>query len=166
MRRGGAIAAAACLLALSACSSSDEDDKAVDRDDAVTEDVAEGTDAPTECLEAYIGAAGGADLDDVESMPDDWPQAPEGSTLCVTAEGGSVETASYASTTPVEEILAYYEQQLAAAYEVYRVSGEENGTGYDSLDGSGEAVAFQVRESDGGFVIAFVAGDATEGENQ
>lgn len=117
---------------------------------------------PEECAAAFVGAVGPADLADVEARPADWPEPPSGSTLCVTGGGGSVETASYASTAGIEEVLAHYESALPAAYERFRVSGEENGTGYESLDGQGAEVAFQIRESDGGFVIAFAVQEGLE----
>ncbi|OUZ11703.1 hypothetical protein BHE97_04135 [Aeromicrobium sp. PE09-221] len=169
MRRGRATAwvgGVSVLLALTACSSPADDTAEEDRDEVVVEDTADGVEVPAECREAYAYAAAGGSLDDIEALPDGWPAAPGGSTLCVTADGGSVETASYVTAAPIEEVLAYYERELAGDYEVVRVDGAENGTGYDSLDGSGEAIGFQIRESDGGFVIAFVGGDESEGEEQ
>ncbi|GAA2250222.1 hypothetical protein N1031_19945 [Herbiconiux moechotypicola] len=116
-------------------------------------------DVPEECLAVSVTSWPGADLADVESIPASWPQPPSGSVLCSTGGGGSTETAAYASPLAIDEILAHYESSLGSEYSFERFSGEENGTGYDSLDGSGPGVGFQVRENDGGFTLVF----ATDG---
>jgi hypothetical protein len=134
-------------------------------DDGAADEALEDREAlgvPEECAAAFLGAVVPADLADVEAHPADWPEPPAGSTLCVTGGGGSVETASYAATAGIDEVLAHYESALPASYERFRVSGEENGTGYESLDGQGGDVAFQIRETDGGFIIAFALQEGLE----
>ncbi|GAA1930755.1 hypothetical protein GCM10009775_23510 [Microbacterium aoyamense] len=113
-------------------------------------------DVPDECRETYPLAVVPADIADVELQPGDWPEPPEGSTLCATSGSidGASETASYATTQPFEEVAAFYEAALSG-YETYRSDGAESGTGYATLDGAGSEVDFQVRESDGGFLVVF-----------
>jgi len=115
---------------------------------------------PEECFEHYPWATGPADPAALTSQPDDWPDPPAGSTLCATSGGGASEMASYVTPASTEEILDHYESALQG-YQVSRISGEENGTGYDSLDGSNDrGLSFQVREADGGFILTFIDGGA------
>ncbi|MDR5698574.1 hypothetical protein [Agromyces aerolatus] len=166
------VAGVAVAFALAGCTGGDAgvDPAGIEEADTYAEDGAlddaiedrEALGVPEECAAAFVGAVVPADLADVEARPADWPEPPAGSTLCVTGGGGSVETASYAATAGIDEVLAHYESVLPASYERFRVSGEENGTGYESLDGQGAEVAFQIRESDGGFVIAFALQEGLE----
>ncbi|WP_308797330.1 hypothetical protein [Agromyces silvae] len=170
--RLGLIAALAAAFALAGCTggAGDVDPAGIEEAESYVEDGAldeaiedrEALGVPEECAAAYLGAVVPADIADVEAIPADWPEPPAGSTLCVTGGGGSVETASYAATAGIDEVIAHYESALPASYERFRVSGEENGTGYESLDGQGADVAFQIRESDGGFVIAFALQEGLE----
>jgi len=111
---------------------------------------------PEECAEAYPLAAAPADIAEITLMPTDWPAPPDDAILCLTSEtlDGSTETASYATDAAIEEVLSYYETSLSS-YEIYRADGAETGTGYAALDGVGGDVAFQVRETDGGFILVF-----------
>ncbi|WP_164861749.1 hypothetical protein, partial [Microbacterium sp. CPCC 204701] len=115
---------------------------------------------PEECAQAFPLAYAPADIAMIESLPVDWPAPPAGAILCVTSEtvGGSSETASYATETPIGDVLAHYEAQLPG-YDLDRSDGAENGTGYATLDGTNGDIAFQVRETDGGFILAFGSGD-------
>ena len=115
---------------------------------------------PEECFEVYPWATGPAEIDTLELLPDGWPEAPDGSTLCTVNTGGGTETAAFVTEQPPEEVLAHYEQGLAS-YAPVRVSGEDNGTGYASLDGViGEALSFQIREAEGGFMFALIDNNA------
>jgi uncharacterized protein YceK len=118
-------------------------------------------DTPEECREAFPLAMGGADIADLALLPSDWPAPPDGAVLCGTAEtiGGARETASYAIDAPIGDVLTHYETALTG-YETFRESGDENGTGYDSLSGGDDVFGFQIRESDGGFVLAFGRDDS------
>lgn len=171
--RGGrtALAAvcAAAALALGGCSFSlgtsldqgadaaDEPDRTVED---LTDDLADDAGVPEECLAVSIASFPGADLADVAALPADWPEPPAGSILCATSDGGTTETAAYAASVAFDRVVAHYESSLPAAYETVRLSGEENGTGYASLDGVGPGVGFQIRENDGGFTLVFAAGGA------
>ncbi|ALJ19224.1 hypothetical protein [Microbacterium sp. No. 7] len=114
-------------------------------------------DVPPECLAALPYLLGPADFADMDA-PAGWPDAPADATLCMTASG-DVASATFVTELPFTDVAAHYERALAETvhadtYEVYRTSGEENGTGYDALDGIGpEGVMFQVREHDAGFVL-------------
>lgn len=122
------------------------------------EERAEGV--PEECFAVYPWATGPADINSLELLPDGWPEAPDGSTLCTVNTGGGTETAAFVTELPAEEVLAHYEQALAM-HSPTRVSGEDNGTGYASLDGViGEALSFQIREAEGGFMFALVDNNA------
>lgn len=110
---------------------------------------------PPECAVVSVGWYPGVDISNIENMPADWPAPPEGSTLCSTQSGGSIQTAAYASPQEFAEIAAFYQEALPAGFTAETVSGADNGTGYDSLDGNGPGIAFQVRENDGGFTLAF-----------
>jgi len=112
---------------------------------------------PEECTRVSAGWLPGADIADVEALPADWPAPPDGSTLCMTLSGGSTETAAYASPLPIEDVFAHYEANLPPGLTVARSTGEENGTGYDTLDGEGAGISFQIRRNDGGFTLV-VAG--------
>lgn len=156
----------AATLSLAACSGDlglpDVTDDVVtgDSTDGATGDASDPSHlVPEECSD-YLFAVAPAELGEVELMPADWPAPPEGSVLCVTSTGGSTETASYALDTPITEVLDYYESVLTADG-MFRADGAENGTGYATLDGATAEVQFQVRESDGGFVLAFIT--ASEG---
>lgn len=160
--------AALAALALTGCA-------AAAPDDAVAEDVAaqdaiepaEGeelvADVPEECREAFPTAGQPADLADVDLLPADWPAPPAGATLCLTMDtvGGTSESASYAADLAIDDVFAHYESALSG-YDMFRADGAENGTGYATLDGVGADVDFQIRESNGGFVLLFVR-SGTEG---
>lgn len=167
-RPRGAFAAAAtmvALLTLTACTGAPEEPAPI-TDAAMGEDSGQSgigdSDpsqlVPEECADAYLFAAGPADIAEITLMPADWPASPAGAILCLTSEtmDGSSETASYATEAPIEDVFAHYEGALTG-YEVYRSDGAETGTGYATLDGVGADVAFQIRETDGGFVLVFGA---------
>lgn len=165
MKRRSAALAAVLLasIALAGCSG---DAPASDRIDDPAGTVEEDFDTPVdvdvegmppECAVVSVGWYPGIDISNVENMPADWPAPPEDSTLCATSSGGSIQTAAYASPLSIDEVLAFYEAALPAGFTAAQVSGEENGTGYESLEGNGPGIAFQVRENDGGFTLAFAA---------
>lgn len=114
---------------------------------------------PPECAEAYPWAPGPADLATLTLLPADWPDPPGGSTLCTVNAGGVTEMAAYVTDLPVEQVLSHYESQLQR-YQPVRTTGEENGTGYDALEGAEGALTVQVREAEHGFLLAFIS---TEG---
>ncbi|MGJ0203884.1 hypothetical protein NHL51_06950 [Leucobacter sp. gxy201] len=154
--------AAAGLLALTGCSGGpDAEEKApADAVEEATLPAEPAPGVPEECGEIYPWATGPASLDDLELVPEGWPAAPEGATICTTQSGGAVETASYVTEVPSDEVFSHFEEALAQ-YAPVRISGDENGTSYASLDSSdGGAFGFQIREAEGGFVIAFVDNEA------
>lgn len=111
---------------------------------------------PPECAEVYPWAPGPVDLTTLTLLPEDWPQPPEGSTLCTVNTGGVTEMAAYVVDLPAEKILDYYESKLER-YDLTRSTGEENGTGYAALEGAdGDALTVQIREAERGFLLAFI----------
>ena len=163
MRRQSAVIAALVLTAgaLTGCASEDADsdtpaDPAGIQEEAFDDPTDIAVDGqPPECVAVSVGWYPGVDIASLDNSPSDWPAPPEGSTLCSTSSGGSIETASYASALGIDEILAYFKDELPSSYSAEVTSGEDNGTGYESLDGNGPGVAFQVRENDGVFTLAF-----------
>ncbi|GAB2551328.1 hypothetical protein [Leucobacter ruminantium] len=161
-RRSAVGAALLGVLVLAGCSAGGNAEVAAPEETGASAPLPEETapGVPEECAEVYPWATGPASLDDLALVPDGWPEAPEGATICTTQSGGAVETASYVTESPSEEVFAHFEGALAQ-YAPVRISGEENGTGYASLDSSdGGAFGFQIREAEGGFVIAFVDNEA------
>lgn len=108
------------------------------------------------CLDLFPQSAAGVGTLDLE--PAGWPDPPADSTLCYSAEtlDGLSETASYVSSAAPEEVFAHYEAALGTQYDVVHSDGQENGTGFETLDGSGAGIGFQIRASEGGFTIVFV----------
>lgn len=163
MRRRSAASAAVVLavIALVGCSpEGSRPEEPVDPAGIVEEEFDTHVDAdvegmPPECAVVAVGWYPGIDISNVENLPADWPPAPRDSVLCATRGGGSIHTAAYASPLSIDEVFAFYEAALPAGFTAEHVSGEENGTGYESLEGNGPGIAFQVRENDGGFTLAF-----------
>lgn len=112
------------------------------------------------CLDLFPQSAAGVGTLDLE--PAGWPDPPADSTLCYSAEtiDGSSETASYVTSAGPDEVFAHYEAALGARYDVVRSDGLENGTGFETLDGAGAGIGFQIRASEGGFTIVFVTDGA------
>ncbi len=168
-RRGSVLLAvmAAASLALTGCQASavptTDDRVVVDGGGAGAEAESPGGDdfaeeMPKECESVSIGWYPGVDIADVSLMPDAWPAPPADSTLCSTSGGGSSETAAYASSLSIDEVFAHSESQFPADVAPQRFTGEENGTGYETLDGQFGDVGFQIRRNDGGFTLVFSAG--------
>lgn len=160
-RAAGLTTVALIAIALAGCAGADTSSEGVadpsgiheeDFDRPSTDDV---DGMPPECAVVGVGWYPGIDIANVETMPADWPEAPEGATLCSTLSGGSVQTAVYASDWGTDAIFEYYGDSLPAGYTATQASGADNGTGYATLEGNGPGVAFQVRENDGGFTLAF-----------
>ncbi|MGY1811462.1 hypothetical protein [Blastococcus sp. SYSU D00820] len=107
--------------------------------------------APEECAEAFPLAQGG-DIADVESVPADFPEPPDGAVLCET--GGTVrggqEYVSYAADLSGEEVLAYYEANGPGAERI------DSGLG-EAVTGTSGDVIWQVDPQDGGFRVVFQA---------
>lgn len=121
-------------------------------DAADADDVERLGDVPAECIDAFPYLLGPADFADMDA-PAGWPDAPDGTTLCMTSSG-DIGAAYFVSDLPFDEIAAHYEAALTGEYETSRASGEENGTGYASVDGFAlDGSAFQVREDDSGLVV-------------
>ena len=164
-RRAATVALLAAALAFTGCTA-DLGDAAdglsggvpvggLDATDA--DDVERLGDVPPECAEAIPYLLGPADFADMDA-PAGWPDAPAGATLCMTSSGG-IAAATFVSDLAFDEIAAHYEAALADAYETSRASGEENGTGYATVDGfAPDGSAFQVREHDAGFVLVLTHG--------
>jgi len=154
----GALALVGCQAVDSAVPGSSGDRGVVGAADGAQDPVADvAGDMPEECVEVTIGWYPGVDIADVDLMPADWPAPPSGSTLCSTSTGGSIQTASYASPLSIDDVFAHYEAGLPDAYTTVRLSGEETGTGYESLEGENGEVGFEIRRNDGGFTLAFQA---------
>jgi len=153
-----AVGAVALALALAGCSGASADAHPATSDlvdDPVsTADTERLGDVPQECIDAMPYVLTPADIAAIAQLPEFWPEEPVGATLCATSTGGDVETASFVTDAPIEEVLAHYEAALSGQ-ETFRVSGEENGTGYESLTGSVDGIGFQVQERDAGFTLAF-----------
>lgn len=153
--------AAATLAALVGCAAAGDGADGLDAaDDPVPLSDDAYADVPEGCRENYPFAALPADIADVGLQPVDWPAPPADATLCLTTDtvGGSIESAAYATNAAIDDVLAHYESALAA-YDVFRTSGADNGTGYETLDGTAGDVEFQIRESDGGFLLVFGLSD-------
>ncbi len=153
-----AVTGAALLLALTACGDGDSD-AATSDDDGLTsiEDLDDAAELDPLCEEAFGYADPTASLDSIEALPGSWPDAPDGAVLCLTGVGSDVQTASYATDDDIAAVLAHYTDAVPG---LELVSGEENGTGYDTLSGVVDGVGVEVRERDAGqFVLAFATGD-------
>ncbi|MGY1696398.1 hypothetical protein ACI780_15965 [Geodermatophilus sp. SYSU D00814] len=141
----GALLGAAVLL--SACGGDDTDEPAAAAGDGAA---ALGADVPEECTAAFPLTVAGADIADVESVPDDFPEPPDGSTLCETGgtAGGGQEYANYATDLGSEEVLAHYES-------VFGAGRTETGLGAPAVGGATGDTFWQVEPVDGGFRIVF-----------
>lgn len=165
----GAVALALGGIALVGCAEqihpAASDPPVIDVEDEQPDDADSPREAgvPEECIEAFPYVFAPADIADVSQLPADWPEAPEGAVLCMTASGGSIETADFATEASFEEVAAYYEQALIGRGESERVSGADNGTGWDALGGSVDGVHYQVQERDTGYRIAFGGAEDDEG---
>ncbi|MFB8387766.1 hypothetical protein ACFC3F_11570 [Microbacterium sp. NPDC055910] len=117
-------------------------------------------DVPDECRDAFPLAVFPADITDVEMQPANWAAPPADAVLCITASAmdGSSETLSYATDAAIGDVFAHYEASLGG-YDMFRTPGTDNGTGYDTLDGTSAEATFHIREHDGGFVLVFARGD-------
>ena len=137
-------------LALTGCGSdSDEPDSAApDQEETVS------TDVPEVCKEVFPTAFAEPDIADIAMLPPGWPEPPEGSTLCQTAEtiGGSRENADYATTLSADEVLQEYEESLDPAFGATR---EEGPIGGEVLVGAVSDIDFQITPGTGKFTIAF-----------
>lgn len=151
-----ALLGASAVLGLSGCSFTVDAGGPMDGPGIAAEDPGP-IDIPAECDGVGVGWYPGVDIANVESQPQDWPAPPAESTLCSTAGGGNTETATYANAAPFDAIVAHYADALPAGYTGEQSTGEENGTGYATLDGAGSGVRFQVRETEGGFTLVFTA---------
>lgn len=108
--------------------------------------------APEECATAFPQAFTAPDLAEVAALPADWPEPPDGATLCLTASGfggAATESISYVVEGDEATILEHYEQALAA----YAVERTPSPTGGEMLAGEGRGIGFQVQPGEGGFVI-------------
>jgi len=110
---------------------------------------------PEECIDVAVGWYPGVSIDSLETVPAGWPAPPADAILCSTSSGGTIETASYATSLAFDELAAHYLADLPSEYTAAVISGDENGTGYDTVDGNGPGIAFQISERDGGFRLAF-----------
>lgn len=118
--------------------------------DTTTEDSPDA--APEECATAFPQAFTAPDLAEVDALPADWPDPPEGSTLCLTSSGlgeAAIESMSYATEAAEAAVLTYYEQALAA----YTVERTPSPTGGEMLAGDGGGIGFQVQPGEGSIVI-------------
>lgn len=108
---------------------------------------------PAECVESFPGVLATPALDDVELLPEGFPEPPVDATLCET--GGTVdqgqEYASYASDASEVDLLAGYEAALSS----YGASLADDGAGRRVVNAQVGDVAVQVQPRDGGFRIVF-----------
>jgi len=111
-----------------------------------------------ECLAVFPAAGAGTGAPDASSvLPAGWPDAPEGSELCLTSTGfgdNPTKAASYVTDLGADELIAHYEQALADA-KPERIPSPLGGG--DMLEGSAHGVGFQIKPADGGFVISVKA---------
>lgn len=107
---------------------------------------------PEECLTAFPVAMDAPDLGEVTLLPADWPQAPEGATLCQTSAtlDGGVETVDYATDRAAADVLAAYEAALSG-YDVVRA---DQGLG-EQLSGTVGSVSFEITTRDGAYSVLF-----------
>jgi len=157
-RAAAAVVVGAALL-LSGCSADDSagapggdvaaaDDLGVDGDDPMA--------PPQECLDAEIPSLGPAELSDVGMLPAGWPDAPEGSVLCVTADtaNGAQESATFATPLSRDEVYAAYAEVMPSAW---GAAVETDGGGTDVLVGEADGTWFQVKAHDQQFTVTFAA---------
>lgn len=154
LRRAVPASLVAAALLLTACGSDDDGgDTASSGGDAGAVDdggdVQADSGVPEECAEAFPTAFGPADISDVELLPADFPEPPDGAVLCETGgtADGSQEYLNYASDLGEEEVFAHYEAGLPDA------ERGEDGIGAPILSGSADGVYWQVEAEDGGFSI-------------
>lgn len=107
---------------------------------------------PEACLTAFPVAMDAPDLGEVTLLPADWPEAPEGATLCQTSAtlDGGVETVDYATDRPAADVLAAYEAALSG-YDVVRA---DEGLG-EQLSGTAGSVSFEITTRDGAYSVLF-----------
>ena len=138
-----------------ACSGSDgtSDGGSSNGGDTAAEAPAEGAGAPKECAQAFPQAFTEPDLAEVTLSPDGFPEPPFDATLCLTSStvDNSKETASYATASSEEEILAGYETALSA----YSPARESDGLGRPILVAEDGGLVIQLTPQEGGFVLAF-----------
>lgn len=101
---------------------------------------------PEECA-AFMFVMEPADPDDLD-LPAEWPAPPGDSTLCTVSStlDGTMQ-AEYAIEAEGEAVLAHYETELGAEWNLAR----EAGIGQEILTGYQDTVGFQVQPTDGGF---------------
>jgi hypothetical protein len=107
---------------------------------------------PEECLTAFPVAMSAPDLGEVTLLPADWPEAPEGATLCQTGAtlDGGVETVDYVTDRAAADVLADYEAALSG-YDVVRA---DEGLG-EQLSGTAGSVSFEITTRDGAYSVLF-----------
>ncbi|QGG95795.1 hypothetical protein [Actinomarinicola tropica] len=157
--RLGVLGAAAILALLPAACGGDDDVATPDPGVApaggeAPTDAPVGDGVPKECA-TFIGIIEPADPAVLDTLPADWPEPPAGSTLCSGSGSGGTTTVQYATDVAPAEILAHYESELGADWNVAR----EAGAGDEILTGYRDAIGIQVQPRDGGFRIA-LADDA------
>jgi hypothetical protein len=149
---GMAVATLAALASLVACG--DDPDDAPDPDDGDAPAAVDGAAVSEACVAAYPMAFGEVHLEDVEMLPDDWPEPPVDATLCVTSGtvGDAMETADYITDADEDEVLAAYLDALSA----YGAAEDEDGLGDPVVTGQvGSDVLFQVQSEPGRFSLVF-----------
>jgi hypothetical protein len=154
-RRSLAVATLILSVALVGCGGDDSD-----ADGAPTGAAPEASHdpaVPEECTEAFPGTFGEPDIDDVSLMPADWPEPIDDAVLCTTSSTAddSQESASYATSSDEEDVLAAFESALGGldGYEVSRK--DPSGLGRTMLSGSAGGVFFELEAVPGGFSVVF-----------
>lgn len=155
-RRALAVAALAVLAFVpAACSDDDDDDTGADADLPLVGDESPSVEdlagdlppgVPEECA-AFLFVMEPPDPDEV-TVPDGWPDPPSGSTLCTVSStlDGTMQ-AEYAVDSDGDAVLAHYEAELGAEWNLAR----EAGVGEEILTGYQDTLGFQVQPTDGGF---------------
>lgn len=161
-----ALALAASLL-LGACGDGGgDDDAAADPTEQVDPGAPAGDDlddlvddldstAPEVCRERFPLELEPASLDELTHVPDGWPEAPEGSTLCSAQAtiDGSTETAAYVTDLEPAEVIAHYRDLLG---DEFQPSEGEGSLGGPALTGTVGTTGWQVEtRSDGTFQLGF-----------
>ena len=97
------------------------------------------------CFDAYPNPIGGTDIAEASVLPVDWPRTPDEAQLCsaamLTEDSAIVE---YVTSLGAEELLAYYEQSLAA----YSPTISEGGEGELILRGAKGNFEFAIHTDD------------------
>lgn len=111
-----------------------------------------GPGVPAECVAAFPLATKVPDLASAPLVPDDWPDPPAGSILCVAMQtSDSSALLQYVTTATPDEVLDQWEP-LLAQYELERGSGIGN---QPILNAVGADLEFAIQTDAGTYIVGF-----------